>query len=185
MIEVNAIEIKRVQMRLGKYQKKAPLVISRTLNRVAANVKTNIGRKTRELYIVKAKDISNTMTIKKATQSIMNAFVKSKGQKVPLDKFKVSPSTPRPANPPSSLKVAVKKDGTKDLLHAFVANINGNKVFQREGKSRLPIKRLFGPAIPQMVGNQEVRQYVEKEAAAMYQKRLAHEIKRVIEGGSR
>lgn len=184
MIEINSRELRDVQRRLGAYQDKAPTVISRTLNRVAANAKTNIGRKTRETYVVKAKDINATMDVRKANKTTLNALIAFRGERVPLDKYRYSPKNPRPGKPPKALKVAVKKDGTKELLHAFVADINGNKIFEREGKSRLPIKRLFGPAIPQMVGNEEVRNFVEKEAIEMYEKRLDHEIKRVIEGGS-
>lgn len=185
MIEIDSHELRNVQRQLGAYQDKAPTAISRTLNRVAANAKTNIGRKTRETYVVKAKDINQTMTVRKANKTTLNALIASRGERVPLDKFKYSPKNPRPGKPPRALKVAVKKDGTKELLHAFVADINGNKIFEREGKSRLPIKRLFGPAIPQMAGNEEVRNFVEQEAEKLYQRRLEHEIDRIIEGGRR
>ena len=184
MIIINAHELRKVEMRLGEYKSKAPAVISRALNRVASNAKTNINRKTREIYVVKAKDINQTMIIKRANSTKLTAFIISRGQRMPLERFKYSPKKPRPKNPPTALKIGVKKGSTKDLLHAFVAEINGNKIMTRVGKSRLPIKRMYGPAVPQMVKNEEIRRYVERQAELLYKQRLTHEIKRIIEGGN-
>ena len=50
--------------------------------------------------------------------------------------------------------------------------------FFRKGKSRLPIEKLFGPAVPQMARNKETVRYIEKEAVSTYEKRLEHEIKK-------
>jgi hypothetical protein len=183
MIKIDARELRKTEMRLGAYKSKAPTVISQALNRVAANAKTNINRKTRETYVVKAKDVNQTMSIRKSNRGKLNAVITSKGGSMPLDKFKFSPKNPSPKSP-QTLKVAVKKGGTKELLHAFVADINGSKIFERTGTARLPIQRLYGPAVPLMVGNVEVRRFVEQKAVALYKERLDHEIKRVIEGGS-
>ncbi|HQB39392.1 MAG TPA: phage tail protein [Deltaproteobacteria bacterium] len=183
MIEIDARALKQVEMRLGKYRSKAPMVISRALNRATTNMKTNISRKAREIYIVKSKDINQALTLKRANKARLSAVLRYQGERMPLDKFKYTPKNPNPKKR-RIVKVAVKKDGVKPLLHAFVANINGPKIFERVGKPRLPIRRLFGPAVPQMVGNEELRQFVESEAVKTYQKRLNHEIKRVLEGGS-
>ena len=111
------------------------------------------------------------------------ALLKSRGELIPLDHFKYTPKQPRPKNPPKSLKVQVKKTGYKELFHAFVADINGPKIWQRAGAPRLPIKRLMGPAIPQMLGQQNVREAVLQRAAETYNKRLDHEINRMLEVG--
>lgn len=183
MIEVSAAQIREIENRLGALFLKAPSVISRAINRAAQNAKTNASKKAREEYLVKAKDISETIKIKKATRSSLGAEVKSIGYRTPLIKFKVSPAQPRPKNPPKALKAAVKKEGgLKSVLGAFVADINGNKVFRRKSKSRLPIGQLFGPAVPQMLGNNDVRSYIESEAAKTLENRIDHEISRVLEG---
>lgn len=182
MIEVSSSQIRDVENRLGAFRNKAPSVISRAVNRAAENAKTNASKKAREEYQAKAKDINDTIKIKKATRSSLGAEVKSTGYRTPLIKFKVSPGQPRPKNPPEVLKAAVKKEGLKSVLGAFVANINGNKVFRRTSKSRLPIEQLFGPAVPQMLGNNDVRTYIESEAAKTLEKRIDHEINRVLEG---
>lgn len=183
MIKVDAEKIKEVEKQLGSFSNKAPTVISRALNRAAENARTNAVKKAREEYEIKAKDVRGTISITKANKSFLGARVESKGERIPLDRFKVSPKNPRPKKPPKVLKVAVKKNGLKDLIGAFVADIHGNKVFTRKGKSRLPIERLFGPAVPQMLGNQDVKAFIESEAQKVFDKRLDHEIQRVLEGG--
>lgn len=183
MIRVDASKLKEVEQQLGSFSNKAPTVISRAINRAAQNARTNAVSKAREEYVIKAKDVRDTIKIRKASTRSLGAVVTSKGSKVPLIKFKMSPNKPRPKRPPKSLKVGVKKGGLKEILSAFVADINGNKVFERETKKRLPIKQLFGPSVPEMLGNENVKTYVEREAVKMFDKRLEHEINRIWEVG--
>lgn len=194
MITVDAEKLKEVERRLGQYPKKAPLAIMRALNRTAANVKTNASKKVREEYTAKAKDVNSTFTVRRASKSSLSAAVESSAGALGLDKFKVSPKEPRHNKPPKALKVQVKKSGgAKRIVGAFVASVNGNKVFKRQpgakgkkGKggnwTALPIERLFGPPVPQMLDNRSVRAFVEQEAAKTFDNRLDHEIKRIMEG---
>jgi hypothetical protein len=179
MIEIDSRALQQVEMRLGRMKSKAPMAISRALNRTATNAKTNVSKKSREIYVIKSKDINQALKITRSSRGSLNATLVYRSERIPLDKFKFNPKKPRPKKPPT-LKVSVKKDGMKSLLHAFVADINGAKIFERVGKSRLPIQRLFGPAVPQMVVNEELRQFVEREAEATYAKRLDHEIERIL-----
>lgn len=185
MIKIDAPKIKEVEKQLGEFKKQAPSVIARALNRAVENTRTNAVRKTTEQYGIKAKDVRATISIVKANKNTLGAVVKSKGPMLPLSKFKVNPSNPRPKNPPKVLKVAVKKNGLKEILGAFVADVNGNKVFRREGKSRLPIKQLFAPAVPIMIGNANVLDYIESEALKVFDKRLDHEINRALGSGKK
>jgi hypothetical protein len=184
MITINSNTIAEVERQLGQFKSKAPTAISRALNRAGANAKTNAAKKAREEYIIKASDIKNSITISKATKNSLRSKVVSSGERLGLHKFKVSPKIPRPQNPPNGLKVDVKKGSGKKLLHAFVADINGSKVFQRTSKARLPIQQLYGPAIPQMLGNVSVKSYIESEAVRVFDQRLIHEIDNIKSGGS-
>lgn len=182
MITIDSDKIAEVEKELGQYKSKAPVALSRALNRAASNAKTNASKKARETYAVKSKDIKETINITKANKNSLGALVKSKGERIPLIKFKVSPPNPRPNKPPKVLRVEVKKTGLKNIVGAFVSNINGNKVFKRTSKSRLPIEQLFGPAVPQMLGTSSIREYIETEATKMFDQRLDHEIERIMEG---
>ncbi|MFT5872813.1 MAG: hypothetical protein ACI8WT_001750 [Clostridium sp.] len=182
MITIDSNKLKEVEKQLGQFKGKAPSAISRALNRAAANAKTNASKKAREKYIIKSSDIKSSINVSKATKSNLGAAVVSKGERLGLHKFKVSPKIPRPKNPPKGLKISVKKGSGKKLLHAFIADINGGKVFERTSKSRLPIRQLYGPAIPQMLGNISIKNYIESESAKVFNERLDHEIKNILEG---
>lgn len=196
MITVDAEKIKVVEQRLGELRKQAPVAIYRALNRAAANAKTNASKKVRETYTLRAKDVNETFSVRKASRNSLVAVVSSRSGSIGLDKFKVRPLEPRHKKPPKSLKVQVKKEGgAKNLIGGFVASVSGNKVFQREKSSRhkkggndrwteLPIKRLFGPPVPEMLERKSIREFVEQEAAQTFEKNLEHEIKRALEGNS-
>lgn len=171
-------DLQKVQLRLGKHFKQAPSVISRALNRAAEATKTTAVREVTQNYFLKSKDIRPTMTTYKSTKTRLRASVVVKDNKMPLERFKVSPSKPRPKNPPV-LKVGVKKPGLKDLPGAFV--IPNLKIYERVGRPRKPIKRKFGPAVPQIVNGEKMRYEIQNESYRTYQKRLDHEIKRIME----
>lgn len=172
--------IKKTQKQLAFLSKNAPSALASSLNRAATNVNSNVGKEVRKNYTVKSADIKATLRKTKATKSRLRADIISSGSTLPLDKFKVSPKTENP-NRRKPIKVSIKKGTPKAVLGAFVANLNGVKVFQRSGKARLPIKRLHGLSVPQMVGKEETRANLEKEGQAMFIKRVDHEVKRLLE----
>lgn len=174
-IVVDDNELKRVQQQLGELQHKAPNVIANALNRSISNIKANIPKEVRKDYNIKATDIKETLKIFKANASKLQGEVKSTGKLIGLDKFKVSPKTVNPKRK-SQLKIAVKKDGTKQILGAFIASINGVKVFKRDGKTRLPISRLMGPSVPQMIGNEATVNKINQSAYVTYERRINEEI---------
>lgn len=181
-VEVDKKHIEFVEDRLGDFHKQAPNAISRALNRAATNVNSNIKKEVRNEYNISAGDISSTLKKINANRGSLKAEVRSSGALIPLDRFKVSPKTVNPKRK-SQLKIGVKKDGLKTIMGAFVADINGKKIFQRTTKSRLPINRLFGPSVPQMLGNEEIRSEIERQGQETFNNRLEHEIDRILAKG--
>ncbi|WP_106494888.1 phage tail protein [Lentibacillus sp. Marseille-P4043] len=181
-VEVDEKMIREVQKKLGDFQKQTPSAISKAINRAVTNINSNVKKEVRKGYNIKAGDIGATLTKTRATKSALRAKVQSSGELIPLDRFKVSPKTVNPKRK-SPIKIAVKKSSVSAVMGAFVADINGRKVFQRTGDSRLPIKRLFGPSVPQMIGNDEVHKEIEKQGQETLKKRLDHEINRILEKG--
>ncbi|MFZ5968399.1 MAG: hypothetical protein ACOYVK_14650 [Bacillota bacterium] len=41
---------------------------------------------------------------------------------------------------------------------------------------------MYGPAVLQMLGNTDIKTYIENEAKTVFERRLEHEIKRALEG---
>lgn len=181
-VDVDEKLLKDVQQKLGQFHKKAPNAISSALNRATTTVNSTLKKEIRKDYHIKAGDVQSTLVVTRATLSNLGSEVRSKGNLIALDKFKVSPKTINPRRK-SPVKVAVKKSGSKPLPGAFMAEINGPKLFKRTGKKRLPIQRLFGPSIPQMLGNEGIREEIESQGQQTFHIRLNHEINRMIDKG--
>ncbi|MGG1442096.1 phage tail protein [Brevibacillus laterosporus] len=191
MITIDASKLQDVERQLGQYAKKAPIVLSRALNRAATSLKTNATKEVRASYMIKAGDVKSTFRVSKSRSKNIAASVTSSGNALGIEKFKIKPQKSKSSK---TMSVQVKKDGgVKGLLNAFVAEVNGNKVFEREKGSKhkkrkdgqwtqLPIKRLFGPPVPIMLKNERIKATLESEASKVFDKRLAHEISRVLEG---
>jgi len=192
MIYISKYDVEKVERKLKQYGKKAPTVIMRALNRAATTARAEVITQAKENYWVTSKDVRKTMTITKASKDKLRAIVTSKATRRELAAFKVSPKNPRPKKPPKIVKVAIKKEGgLKELLGAFVQKGTSSgkpHVLIRESKDRYPIHIKYGPSVPEMIGknlnNRQFNMMVETKARETYQKRLDHEIKRVLEGGS-
>ena len=77
-----------------------------------------------------------------------------------------------------------REKAASQLDHAFVAQVGGHRgVFEREGDERFPIHELYGPATPQMMySNEDVLDEMEAKMADTYEKRIEHELMRVMNG---
>lgn len=79
----------------------------------------------------------------------------------------------------------VKRSNAPELLrYAFRSKAGGHLgIYEREGPERLPIRELYGPATTQMMySNEAVLDSIEEKMAETYEKRLDHEILRVLYG---
>lgn len=179
-IRIDADAVREVERKLGQFANRAPGAISNALNRTVTNIASNLTKEVRARYHIKAGDVNSTIKKTKASKSNLSAEVRSKGHTIPLDKFKVSPKTVNPKRK-NQLKIAVEKNGIKQVMGAFVANLNGPKVVKRDGKHRLPISRLFGPSVPQMAGNQQIVDSINEKAGITYNTRLNHEVNRILQ----
>jgi hypothetical protein len=173
-------DLYKAALLLGDQRDKAPGVVSRALNRAAEATKTKAVKATASRYYVKQADVRQKVVTIKSSKTRLRAIVRSVDSKLPLERFKVSPLRNIPKKPPV-LRIGVKREGDlKAFKGAFV--IPNLKIYERIGKKRYPIKRLYGPAIPQMVGSEKTRAEVQIESMNVYNKRFAHEIKRLQEG---
>lgn len=183
-ITLQAPAIEEIKKDLATYEKKAPQLLARVLNRTITNVKKNLTDSVRKNYLVKASDINKTLTIKKASAGNPHAQIKSIGQRILLYKFRVTPKVPKPQNPPKSYKAKVlKQSSLKSVKGGFVAQMKSGHlgIFKRLGSKKLPVKELVGPSVPQMISNKNVIKKIESEAQKTIKKRLKHEIKRIIQ----
>jgi hypothetical protein len=82
------------------------------------------------------------------------------------------------------VKTGVKRGGAKAVLDkAFVAQVGGHTgVYERLTSRRFPLKQLFGPSTAQMLNNEDVLDRMDETIREMYDKRLEHEINRILMG---
>lgn len=173
--------LKAVNKTLKQMDKTVRQAVLSSINRASQRAKTETGRKVREEYMVKQKDVTGTISIKKAKGSVLQATLTSKGHSIPLIEFSVSPSR-RLKRAPKVLKAAVfRGSAKKPIPGSFITTTGGHKgVFERAGKKRLPIKELRGPAVPSMVGNEKVKEHIRQVYGEEMQKRLPHELDRTL-----
>ena len=93
------------------------------------------------------------------------------GRRIPLKLFR--------ARQTKSGVTAKVWGGPKEFPSAFIVRSLGSHVFRRAGRSRLPIKRLFGPSIAnEMIKDQSLSAF--ERVAAELSGRIDHEINRLL-----
>ncbi len=101
------------------------------------------------------------------------------GYPIPLMRFQMSVDSEGRA------VAHVKRSNTPETLrHAFRQTVNGHySIYERLGVARYPIRELYGPAATQMMySNENVMDAIEEKMAETYEKRIDHEIIRVLNG---
>lgn len=101
------------------------------------------------------------------------------GHVIPLMKFNTTVSSD------GTVSAQVKKSNPAQTLeHAFRAQMGAHTgIYERIGTERFPVKELYGPATPQMMySNEEVMDKVEEKMVSTYEKRIDHEILRLLNG---
>lgn len=156
----------------------------RALNKTADQVLVAGSREVRKAgYKLKAADIKSAMRVKRASQSRLTASVIASGRPVPLIQYGARQTS-------KGVTVSVL-NGRKLIPGAFIAKMPTGHigVFVREpggkhkkvmkaGKAswhQLPIRELFGPAIPDALSNAGVRDAVQELIATKFPVILEHE----------
>ncbi|HMT02405.1 MAG TPA: phage tail protein, partial [Burkholderiales bacterium] len=145
----------------------AKRVLTRALNRAIAGAKTDAIEQITATYTIKATTVRDSLTLKKANFNILNASLKADGRVIPLTKFKITEGKiTQDGKSRPIIRTTIKHGETKTLKHGFLATMaTGHRgVFLRTGKERLPIKQVFSLSIPQMLGNKDIKKYLEDNA---------------------
>lgn len=101
------------------------------------------------------------------------------GYVIPLLYFASAPSSD------GKLTVSVKKSSAAEVLdNAFTAKMGHHTgIYERVGEDRFPVRELYGPATPQMMySNEAVTDAIEDKVVETFEKRIEHEILRVMNG---
>lgn len=190
-IEVSGVE--EIEQRLGAFKSKAPLVVSRAINRAVSNIRKNMGKEVPQRYYVSSGTVRGTIRTLNASKSSLSGAVVSSGSPIALSKFKVSPNRgvkrTKKGFSPGVYSAGVEKSGGLKPLSgdpkAFIADMKSGHtgVWNRVSSKRLPIKQLYGPSVPQMAKNEEIMVKINKEAGETLEKRINAEINNILRKG--
>lgn len=159
VIKVDENKLRSVQKLLRDVPKAFPKVVSRSINKSALHARAESVRKLSKIINLKLKRIRKDIHVSKATYSRWRADVQVRGWRIPLKEFATSriiPTGNRFNRPKSGLSYKIEKGGVKKTLpHAFYAKMSSGHIglFERKGKSRLPISEKFGPSIGGIFAN--------------------------------
>jgi hypothetical protein len=139
-------------------------------------------------YRFKISTVKNALKIDKASFAADEVIgsIRVSGRPIPLIKFDVQPAPVRRgagfARPAVGIWATVmgKEYGNS---HAFYARVNSGKgehvgVFERTSSSRLPIKQLYGPSLPDALGSADVyvpaKAYFDERFAVVLEQQLKY-----------
>lgn len=181
MIEITEDTINRVQTILADVPRGAERALTNAINRSLTMAKSQSYKGVMAEYSIKRGVIKEytSDSIEKASTGDICGVVRFAGEQIPLYKY----SGTRPSAPVKG-KVFAGQKSPKAFEHAFYTNVTASKagIFEREGKSRLPITQIMGSSMRSMVSNAVVMEQVYEETQEMFDKRLEHEIERLLAG---
>lgn len=176
------IDTKEVNLFLQSFPKAAEKVVIKSINQAAAPVMRGVPAHVRREYHVAAKPVKESVAIEKATVSNNEAVITAKSKKLPLKQFGTRGSK-------KGVSTRVKRKGQPSKLrHAFIGKgVLDGHVMERVGRAlprqrkgrytgpvrpRLPISKLYGPAVPWMVAQKMVKDEIIEEAQERFYDRF-------------
>ena len=168
-------QLKTLPQQLG-----APNVLKNALNSTARKVRRQIIKDSKGRYALKEKKaLQSESKILSASASTLEAAVLAKGPMRDIMDFMTQPNTDTAAAAAKVLNSGAMKPLEAGGLKAFITTFRSGHtaIVQRRGAERLPVKKLLSPAVPHMMGNEEVR----AEAEALAYEPLQRDIGKRIE----
>lgn len=158
----------------------APKILKNALNSTARKVRQQIIKDSKGRYALKQKKaLQSESKILSASTSTLEATVLAKGPMRDIMDFMTQPNTKTGAAAAKVLNESSMKPLEAGDLKAFITTFRSGHtaIVQRRGAERLPVKKLLSPAVPHMMGNEEVR----AQAEALAYENLQREIEKRIE----
>lgn len=203
MIEIQQSQADRINLILGGLKGAPDKAFYSIINRGLATVRSQSSKGIRSIYNITHSNLraDSNITLKKAGKTNLSGEIMFSGFKIPLARFSVSPNIPGSKKP---LKISVLRASSPTLLqHAFLARtksghlgiferIPGQYMGSRIGRSKHSEKigantnrttdQFYGPAAAQMASNSLVLTQIEAAAQETINKRVEHEITRILNG---
>lgn len=205
---IGAEKFKEAERQLADIPGGMERALKSATKRAVSYLRTQSTKEIRERYDITRKNIRAEQNIKVQYRYFngIEAKITFRGNKIPLYRYGgASPSKPtvnaektvmaivngklRPVHPgiaASGHQLTSTSPTTFD--NAFVAQMKSGHIgiFERTGgktsSGDAEIKELMGSSVPQMLGNDEVRESLAEKTAAKLDERLEHEVNRILNG---
>ncbi len=184
-VRIDQSNLEKAYQALRKIPGAFPQAIASAANRTLESMRTEASRGTTARYFVKAGEIKKTLDIRRASAGNLHGAMISRGGRKKLSDYKLTPKTPQAGNK-KGFKGAVKREGGLKPLPEGTFMINtpnaGYVLFRRihSGKAWRNIQHVVSPSIPQIMKNKETVAEVEYRAREVFDKRLNHEVMRIL-----
>lgn len=163
---------------LHEFPGKAKVAVYRAAKRASSAGRTEAKRYTTRVYNIKAGTFTkNTKTYIKVFGDGAGAtkvLIRYSGQLLDLLEFKPKVSKT------NGVRYSTKRGSQYHLRHAFDVGAYGGSIYERVGKPRFPIRKKLGPSTPHMLKDEDVADPLGKKIMETFNKRLAHEIDRIL-----
>jgi hypothetical protein len=169
-ITINTMQLRKLEKALGHIKNGVPKALAPAINRSLDKGRTEVKKEIRKVYIIKPGDIPIRVSGAKRT-SLSGSIILSDSM-LPLDKFFVTGGVNK-----KPLFARVKVGGGGTIASGFRVF---PFAFRRVGPARLPIKRLLSISAPIMASQPSVGPAVNKAMGDTLDKRIDHEMKRVL-----
>ena len=201
MIKIEVKGIAQVQAKLAGIRRDMQAkVLQPAINKVADKARAEINRAIPQEYNVKASEVRNAVTLRRAQAGRLEAVIsvfgsaRKRGRSMNLihflqtvvqagEQIKLRGGKGKKSEMAAlqkQLGFLIKKGGgLKKIEGAFVGN-KGRTIFIREGKARLPIKPLQVIGFSQMFKSRKIEQRIMEKIAAEFPVEIDRAIKRLM-----
>lgn len=191
--------LKNVEAMLHGVKGGVEKVTMRAINRALGSGKTALSKGIRETYTVNAATVNETISIRKASASNLEGIIVSSGKPLSARHFSHSPEGKDTTGAERKrIRVTVKKGGGGKFKTGFIwdggwgtdkhaiyirsgGKIRASKGYHAGKRYKVDkVKKVSGPSVPQMAGNDGVRERVQERVQEVFVNRLDHEVNRIL-----
>ena len=193
--------VKKAQAVLSGVEGGIEKAVMRSMNRALSSGKTALVKGVKSTYEVNDEPVRDAVKVRRASVTRLAGSIDVKGKALSARHFAHDPAgKDTTGSSRKTVRIAIKKGKTSALKTVFIWDggwgtekhaiylRSGGKVRATKGRHAgkkymvEKLKKMTGPSVPQMAGNEDVSETVEKRVQEIFERRLTHETNRILKG---